>query len=51
MKYDELVKREWDESDFHQIIESKFMFVFWENINDMFYLKKLHFGMHLQKKF
>ena len=27
----------------HQIIESKFMFVFWENINDEFYLKKITF--------
>ena len=51
MKYDELVQQEWEESDFNQIIESKFMFVFWENINNEFYLKKLHFGMRLQKKF
>ena len=43
MKYDELVQQEWEESDFNQIIESKFMFVFWENINDMFYLKKITF--------
>ena len=43
MKYDELVQQEWEESDFHQIIESKFMFVFWENINDEFYLKKITF--------
>ena len=43
MKYDELVVQEWEESDFHQIIESKFMFVFWENINDEFYLKKITF--------
>ena len=43
MKYDELVVQEWEESDFHRIIESKFMFVFWENINDEFYLKKITF--------
>ena len=43
MKYDELVQQEWEESDFNQIIESKFMFVFWENINDEFYLKKITF--------
>ena len=43
MKYDELVQHEWEESDFHQIIESKFMFVFWENKNDEFYLKKITF--------
>ena len=43
MKYDELVQQEWEESDFHRIIESKFMFVFWENINDEFYLKKIRF--------
>ena len=43
MKYDELVQQEWEESDFYQIIESKFMFVFWENINDEFYLKKITF--------
>mgnify|MGYP001183949764 FL=1 len=43
MKYDELVQQEWEESDFHQIIESKFMYVFWENINDEFYLKKITF--------
>ena len=43
MKYDELVQKEWEESDLHQIIESKFMFVFWENINNEFYLKKITF--------
>lgn len=43
MKYDELVQQEWEESDFQKIIESKFMFVFWENINDEFYLKKITF--------
>ena len=43
MKYDELVHLEWEESDFQQIIESKFMFVFWENINNEFYLKKITF--------
>jgi len=43
MKYDELVQQEWEESDFHQIIESKFMFVFWESINNEFYLKKISF--------
>ena len=43
MKYDELVEQEWEESDFHRIIESKFMFVFWENINNEFYLKKITF--------
>jgi len=43
MKYDELVEKEWEESDFNQIIESKFMFVFWENIEDEFYLRKIKF--------
>jgi DNA mismatch repair protein MutH len=43
MKYDELVQQEWEESDFQQIIESKFMFVFWENVNNEFYLKKITF--------
>ena len=41
MKYDQLVKKEWEESDFNQIVESKFMFVFWENINGEFYLRKI----------
>ena len=43
MKYDQLVKKEWEESDFNQIVESKFLFVFWEKINDEFYLRKINF--------
>ena len=43
MKYDELIQQEWEESNFYQIIESKFMFVFWENVNNEFYLRKIIF--------
>jgi DNA mismatch repair protein MutH len=43
IRYDKLVQQEWEESDFNQIIESKFMFVFWENINNEFYLRKITF--------
>ena len=43
MKYDKLVQREWEESDFNQIIEAKFMFVFWENVKDEFYLRNIVF--------
>ena len=43
MKYDKLVQREWEESDFNQIIESKFMFVFWENVKEEFYLRNIVF--------
>ena len=43
MKYDEIIEQDWEESDFNQIIESKFMFVFWENIKGEFYLRKISF--------
>ncbi len=42
-KYEELVEEEWDESEFKEILEQKFLFVFYRIKSDKLYLKKVKF--------
>lgn len=42
-KYDEIVKMDWEDSDFKNILESKFFFVFYQFVNDKLVLKKVKF--------
>lgn len=42
-KYEELIKAKWEESDFKNILESKFFFVFYQFENDKLTLKKVKF--------
>lgn len=42
-KYEELVKEEWEESKFKQILEHKFLFVFFQFLNDQLSLKRVMF--------
>ena len=41
IRYDEVVNQNWEESHFSEIMESKFLFVFWEKINEEWFLKKI----------
>lgn len=42
-KYQKIVKQEWDESDFKDILEHKFLFVFYQFENDELILRKVKF--------
>jgi len=42
-KYEEIIQEEWDESDFKEILEHKFFFVFFQFSNDELTLKKVKF--------
>jgi len=42
-KYEELVNEEWDDSDFKDILEHKFLFVFFQYEADILILKKVKF--------
>lgn len=42
-KYEELVEEEWDESDFKEILEHKFLFVFFQFVGSEFVLRKVKF--------
>ncbi len=42
-KYKELVETDWEESDFKNILESKFFFVFYQFNNDKLVLRKVRF--------
>jgi DNA mismatch repair protein MutH len=42
-KYEDLVKEEWDESDFKEILEHKFLFVFFQFENEELVLRKVKF--------
>ena len=42
-KYEEIINLEWDESDFKNILEQKFFFVFYQFENDTLVLKKVKF--------
>ena len=41
IRYDEVVNQIWEESKFSEIMESKFLFIFWEKINEEWILKKI----------
>lgn len=42
-RYDELIETDWDDSDFKNILESKFFFVFYQFEDDKLTLKKVKF--------
>jgi hypothetical protein len=42
-KYDEIIDQEWDESDFKEILEHKFLFIFFKIKGDKLILKKVKF--------
>tara|TARA_R110002111_G_scaffold188729_2_gene254134 strand:- start:588 stop:1973 length:1386 start_codon:yes stop_codon:yes gene_type:complete len=42
-KYEELIETEWDDSDFKNILESKFFFVFYQYENEKLVLRKVKF--------
>lgn len=42
-KYEEIVNQEWEDSDFKDILEHKFLFVFFQFENDKLVLKKVKF--------
>jgi DNA mismatch repair protein MutH len=42
-KYDEIVKEEWDDSNFKDILEHKFLFVFFQFENEQLVLRKVKF--------
>ncbi len=42
-KYEEIVKEEWDDSNFKDILEHKFLFVFFQFENEQLVLKKVKF--------
>lgn len=42
-KYEEIVNEEWDESDFKDILEHKFLFVFFQFENNEYVLRKVKF--------
>jgi DNA mismatch repair protein MutH len=42
-KYEEIIQEDWDESDFKEILEHKFFFVFFQFSNDNLILKKVKF--------
>lgn len=42
-KYEELIKTDWEDSDFKNILERKFFFVFYQFQGDILYLKKAMF--------
>ena len=42
-KYEEIVKEEWDESNFKDVLEHKFLFVFFQFENDKLVLRKVKF--------
>lgn len=42
-RYEELVNEEWDDSDFKDILEHKFLFVFFQFVDDKLILKKVKF--------
>jgi DNA mismatch repair protein MutH len=42
-KYEEIIKLDWEESDFKYILEQKFFFVFYQFENDVLTLKKVKF--------
>ena len=42
-KYEDLIKEDWEDSDFKTILESKFFFVFYQFENDQLILRKVKF--------
>lgn len=42
-KYEELIETDWEDSDFKNILESKFFFVFYQFQDEVLYLKKAKF--------
>lgn len=42
-KYEEIVKQEWDETDFKDILEHKFLFIFYQYENEELILRKVKF--------
>ena len=42
-KYEELIETDWEDSDFKNILESKFFFVFYQFDNQVLYLKRVRF--------
>jgi len=42
-KYEEIIKEEWDESNFKDVLEHKFLFVFFQFENDKLVLRKVKF--------
>jgi DNA mismatch repair protein MutH len=42
-KYEEIVNEEWDDSDFKEVLEHKFLFVFFQFVDDKLILKKVKF--------
>jgi len=42
-KYEEIIKTDWEDSDFKNILESKFFFVFYQSVDDKLILKRVKF--------